>query len=720
MRKIVDALRAGYALPSRPPWTYGLVCGLAIGVPLLIGAMLNAPHEGASVALGAYLVAFGDASGIPYGARSRRLLAMTAFVTAGVGIGALMRPVPWVAVAVIGALAALSARSTWVGLPPVLGMVIAYFGGTSPGAAMLLPLTALGGLVLSAAVLAPWPMRRMRPLREAFATAFETLADLVEGGTGTPLPDARWEPLRRAASVALDDARTAYAYYGYPVAAVDRAPGLVLEALVRVFDETVALRSLRQAAGEAVRSTAWPEELDRALSAQARALRATPLGGGSECAAEAMAAAAGFAEHVESVREQALAGEERLSASAILGQVRRSVERLTVAVRAASALSLESARPAPRLPRFSLPAWPRWEQGLGAHPVRLGAITALAMALTIPIHSHLGKWFVITVLVSLRPTYGDTVDRVTLRIAGTTLGSAAAAVVLVLAPGSYTLALIVFVSASIGFALRGVSYGYWSIFSTPLVMLLSNYAVPLGWEAAEIRVILTMAGGVLALLGARLLWPRGERVRLPLRVADMLDAHAALARALAGQRLDGFDDLVDVAGRAADKVGESLDRLAKEPGGQPPEALRSALTYAGRVRDDTLTVAAVHRVNEAGSARASGLLDAVADRLFGLAHAVRTGERPAAADDLDEALEEVASRVGALARLRRGEVESGRAEQMTPVRREFLFIAAAHPALRTLAVDAVKLSAAVERGVPAGRGRRRPGRVGGAAGGSVS
>ncbi|WP_204027208.1 FUSC family protein [Sinosporangium siamense] len=699
MRKVVRALRAGYTLPSRPPWAHGLVCGIAVAVPLLVGALLGRPHEGATMALGAYLVAFGDASGIPYGARSRRLLRLTLFVTLGVAVGELVTPVPWLAVVVLGLLAVAGARWAWIGLPPVLGGVLTFFEGFHPEEGLRLPLTALGGLLLSVLVLAPWPTRRMRPLREAFDTAFERLADLIEAGAGDPLPDEQWQRLRRAASDALDDAKTAYAYYSAPTAALDRAPERLMQALVRVFDETVALRGLRSAAGEKVKSTAWRVALDRTMTAQADALRGLARGGGPGIPAEALAHAAGLAAETENVRARARAGRERLTASANLGQVLRSADRLVLAVRAAASLAAESVRFRPGLPRLPRPAWGWWGRGEGDHAVRLGAITAVAVAVMVGIHGDFGKWFVLTVLVSLRPTYGDTVDRVTLRIAGTALGSVAAAVLLALAPGPYTLVAIVFVAAAIGFALRAVSYGYWAIFSTPLVMLLSDYATPLGWEAAEIRVLLTVGGGLLALIGARLLWPHGERVRLPPRVADMLDAHAALARALAGQRVAGFEDLVDQAARAAGRVTESLDRLAKEPGGKAPEALRSAVAYAGRVRDDTLTLAAVQRASEAGSGRASGMLDAVADRLEGLAHAVRTGEEPPPADDLDEALEELASRVDTLAKRRRGELAEGRAEQMTSVRRELLFAAAAHPALRTLGADTVKLSAAISRGI---------------------
>ncbi|MEU7002880.1 FUSC family protein [Nonomuraea sp. NPDC046570] len=667
MRGAADALRTGFSLPARPPWGYGVLCGTAVAAPLLAGALAGDLRTGGLVALGTYLTAFGDTYGQPYGTRARNLFGQVVLIMLGFWLGSLVGPYPWVAVVCIGLVACAAGHWEAVGMSPVLATVIGFYDHLPPswGPSALL---GLGGLLFCAFALALWPVRRLDPLRQALREAAEALADMLDG---LDLPEEDWVEARERASEALEEAGTAAAPFHN--ADDERSPDRYVAALTRVFHESVALRTLRAQALEA-RPTV--PRLDEAVAALSEALREED----PEALREAIAAAGEFAEYAANVRVGGETDPEELRYAALLGQVRRCVDRIAVAVRASGVA--ERVRAAPRLPRLSwqIPVITRPPR----HAGRLGLATALAMALAVTIREPYAIWFVFTVLVGLQSTYGDTVDRVVLRVAGTVVGTAVAALILAVVPGPLTVVLIVWTFATIGFALREVSYAYWSVVATPLALMLTDFSTRIDWHAAGVRLLLTAAGGVAALLAARLLWPRGEAGRINGRVVDLLRTHGRLVRTLAERDLDELADHIEEAGRTADRLTESLDRLEKEPGGRAPAELRHAVDEARKVRDDVMLLSAVIRGGDTGWDATAAILDMVADRLETVAEAVKKGSRAPEGDELDWALAALASRVDTL-------MEEAAIREDTAVRRELRHTVAAHPALRAICADALRL-----------------------------
>ncbi|MER7128879.1 FUSC family protein [Streptosporangium saharense] len=688
MRRIAGALRGDFALAARPAWGYGLLCALAICLPLVAGVLSGHVREGAAAALGGYLTVFGDSPGLPYGARARKLLLTALMATLGVGLGQLIQPWPWLAAVVIGLVAASGAVWPVINTPAVLAVTLTYFAPMGMSLPARMAITAAGGLLITALVLVLWPVRRLQPLRAAFEEAGTALADLLVAAGRAPLSDESWESLRRRAVTTHDDASRAFSLYRVSQED-DRALERLLTTMDRIFRETIALRVLRAAAVQEDPEGEWVGALDETTEALAHALRGAVTPGGPATVSEAMDAVGRFADLNEEVRRAAHARRTPLPAAVLLGQIRRSLDRVGTAVRSISQQAEEAVEVGPRLPRFTRPRLPVFSTG--HHPVRLGLAVTLAMALMLLTHEHYAKWFVVTVLVSLRPAYRDTVDRVTLRGIGTAVGAAGAAVVLAIAPGHTYLIVFIGLCALLGFAFRGVSYGYWTMFATPLSLMLSDFTLPLDWGAAAARVTLTAAGGALALVFARLLWPRGHRASLTGRIVDTLERHAALVRALVDRDSKKVLERVSKASEAARLLADSLDRLDKEPGGSAPQRLRDAVTAARRVRDNALALLAVPApVEESGPTVA--LLDMVTDRLEDVAEAVRTGRPLKRADDFDHVLDELGAHVERLAERRLDEVAEGAADRMTGVRRGIMHAAAARPALNALGTEALKLA----------------------------
>ncbi|MEV4382421.1 FUSC family protein [Streptosporangium sp. NPDC049644] len=692
MRGLVDMLRADFRLSGPPAWTYGLLCMLVVCFPLLLGVLLGRLEEGASVALGGYLTLFGDAPGQLYGDRVRRLLTTTATVTLGSGLGALIHPHPWpIAAVVVGLVAAAGIYWRALGIPAVLSVTLTYFAPSGMGVLLHMGASACGGLLAVLAVMAIWPLRRRRPLRRTVEEAGTALADLLAGGGRAPLADESWESLRHRAATALKDLEAALSLYRV-VGEEDGSPERLPATLTRVFQQTIALRVLRAAAVETVEAragTEWTRELDEAIGALARALREAALLGGSAEMPGALAAVGRFADSVEEIRRTARAGDTPLPAAALLGQVTRCVDRIAMAVRSVEQQAAESVEMGPRLPKFVRSRKPVITTGY--HPIRVGLAVTAAMVLMLVIHEHYAKWFVVTVAVSLRPTYRDTVDRVRLRVLGTAVGAVAGAVVLAVAPGHLYLTLFVSVCAALGFALRGCSYGYWMMLATPLSLMLADFALSLDWGAAAARVVLTITGGVLALLFARLLWSRGYRATLTAAIAEVLDRHAALVRSLIDQDPREVNARISSATDAAGRLADSLDGLDKEPSGGAPRRLRDAVTVAGRLRDNALALFAIPPPgNESDPTGA--VLDLVADRLEKAAEGVRTDRPGTPPDDLDRALDELGAYVDELAARRLDELAEGAGDRMTGLRRSIRHAAAARPALRGLSAEAVRLA----------------------------
>ncbi|GAA4235521.1 putative membrane protein YccC [Streptosporangium album] len=691
MRKITEALRGDFVISRRPAWGYGLLCALGICLPLLFGVVSGHVPQGAAVALGGYLTTFGDAPGLPYGERIRKLLVATLLVTLGSGLGALIQPYPWPAVAVMGLVAMASAYWPVISISSVLAVALSYFSPASMSAPAHMGVTAAGGLLMTLLLVGLWPVRRLRPLRVAFEEAGEALAGLLEAAGRDQLSDESREALRRRAVTARDDAAKAFSRYW--ISEEDsRALERLLATLTRIFHETVALRVLRAAAVQTDIRTEWTAELDEATGALARALREAVTTGCSTAVPAALSAMGRFTERVEEIRLSAHAGGAPLPAAVLLGQIRRCLDRIGMAVRSVAQQAAEGVEIGPRLPRFGRLRKPVFSSG--PHPLRLGLAVTLAMALMLLAHEHYAKWFVVTVIVSLRPAYRDTVERVVLRATGTAVGATGAAVVLAVAPGQYYLIVFITACAALGFAFRGASYGYWTIFATPLSLMLSDFSLRLDWAAAALRVVLTIAGGALALLFARLLWPRGQRAELNGRMAEMLEEHAALVRSLADQEPDEVRARTFSAAEAADRFSDSLDQLDKEPGGSAPQRLRDAVPVARRLRDNVLALSALPPPGEESGPTAT-ILDMVADRLENVAEAVGT-ERPAApADDLDGVLDELGEHVDVLSARRLDEVAEGAADEMTGVRRGIRHAAAAQPALKGLSAEALRLASLI-------------------------
>jgi hypothetical protein len=109
------------------------------------------------------------------------------------------------------------------------------------------------------------------------------------------------------------------------------------------------------------------------------------------------------------------------------------------------------------------------------------------------------------------------------------------------------------------------------LFVTVMLVGMLEIAETIGWQIAAYRLLATLIGGMLAILGAYVLWPRWESMQFPARMAKALNANKnylfQIGRELQDKR--GFHARVVSDQRKAEAENNNLldtvKRLAQEP-----------------------------------------------------------------------------------------------------------------------------------------------------------
>jgi uncharacterized membrane protein YccC len=230
--------------------------------------------------------------------------------------------------------------------------------------------------------------------------------------------------------------------------------------------------------------------------------------------------------------------------------------------------------------------------------LRVAVVTTIAVALTDLYELKRGYWVTITVIVILQPYTGVTFTRAVQRVIGTVLGALLAAGLGAWFHDPRAVLVIVTIFVACCVALMPLNYAAFSVFLTPTFVLLAEASAG-EWNLAGTRVMNTLLGGALALVGSRLLWPSPERDRFPAYAATALRANLEYVRVV----LERYDDRSHEAsqamrdgrravGLATINAEESLQRALSEVHGRE-SALAPALTLLAYIRRFTATVAAL-------------------------------------------------------------------------------------------------------------------------------
>jgi hypothetical protein len=209
--------------------------------------------------------------------------------------------------------------------------------------------------------------------------------------------------------------------------------------------------------------------------------------------------------------------------------------------------------PATRRQRAGLPASTKMA-------VQLAAALSAAFALG---HLTFGRhwtWVVVTVYVVSAGNRGrgDVLYKSMLRVAGATVGTAAATLIAgSVPPGSRLAVVAIFCVLAVGTWLRTYNYAFWAMCMTAALALLYGYFGESGGHILGVRMLAILLGAALGIASAWLLLPVRTHDVLRRRVADALAALTEVLQAIRG-------DLEAVPSRAAQfsAAVRSLDQIA--------------------------------------------------------------------------------------------------------------------------------------------------------------
>ncbi len=673
LHRALSEVRAATALaPARPAYAAGLRAAIATVAPLIADHVLVL-GGGTWMSLAGFSGALADKGG-PYRTRAATLGAVTLAGALVVTLGTLGGTHPAFAIPLSFAVAlacslgrAYGSAGASVGLAALSMYVIALGyppeAGTETAAAALARagFVVIGGAWAMLVALVLWPLRPYRPVRLAVAAAYRALADYADevasssrSGEGVTNP-----PRVRAA---LETARAALATVrrGRPGES-GRGERLVVlgETADQLFGQLIGLSDVAESTPVDTRDAGAQAALADAVTAFAQSMRA--IADGIEAEDEAVPVSVTWQGDALRARLSAPSAESADDARLHYQQAAALLDRLAqyAGVAAATVAGLNTGTPIPPLERAQEvedpeagPTWLAplravlsWDSVVLRFALRVGLITAAAVALTAALDLKRGYWVTITAVMILQPYTGATSVRAVQRVLGTVVGGMLTAGLAALFHDPLAIFALVFVFALLSVALLPLNYAAFSVFLTPTFVLLAEASTG-DWHLAGVRILNTVLGGGLALLGSQLLWPSPESERLPGYLARTITALRQYL-ALVVQR---FDDRSEDASRALREarrqVGlailnaeESFQRLLGEHRG-PVEALAPVMTLLTYTRRFTASIAALalsrHSVDAVPAEALAPFARAADAALADVAGALAAGRAPAPLAELPE------------------------------------------------------------------------------------
>lgn len=586
----------------------------AVALPLLVGEVLGIPQLGLA-ALGALLTCFSD----PGGPVARRVPAVVSYaVLAGVGYGffgwlAAINPYISALIAGLVIFCASFARifgQSGMQVGNLLSVAIVLALG-APNPSWMDAILRGGNFWAGASwaallTLVIWQTHPHAAARRALADVARKLAILSDElsrfsrGEGSPQGfDERVLEYRGQIREAIETARSV-------ALETFRRKGLVsvrgaqislrLESFERIFGALIALSE--QVEGEPRPLCPESLKLMRLTSAWLRAVAAEIV---VDKVAEPARKQASLA-HLQDILHMLPDTAERHILAII-------VEQLAVMTTMSQAALSSASAPVAMAPRWRVITPIRqnltWSSSPFRHAVRVAIIATPVLAITSKYGGPYAHWATITLIFCLQPYFAATWSRTAERCGGTVLGGMIAAGIGFLVHTDFQLALAMLPLTLCAFALRSVNFGLYIAAITPMVVLLVEQLVPSGKSelyVAMSRVLWSLLGGGLSVLGSALLWPGFEAPKLSVFVETARREHLAYVNEVFAALLGrGEWGRVEVARRAAglasNNLEASLARALAEPHGKHEELLMktAAADAAMRRLAGRLSLLAVER-----------------------------------------------------------------------------------------------------------------------------
>jgi uncharacterized membrane protein YccC len=474
---------------------YALRCTIGVAIPLVIAALAGNPAAGVPAAIGAFITGFTSLQGI-YRTRLAAVLAAAIGMSVTTFVGALAAhstPALVAATAIaayaFGTIGQLGPAASTVALNSFVAFVLFSSQPLAPATAALdSALVLAGGLIQALLLLVAWPTARGVVERAALAAVYRRLAEYATAiAKGTPsLPPIT--PFATARQVLADP---------QPFASAAE-----LARFNRLLEDSEAIR--------------------KRLGALASTIASDPKDEAAR--ADAASVAKGL-----DVVAKVLDGTERIE----IDSAQVDAPHLRDALEAAAMLATG------RLPKLGLLSRPLPGPYVQNHidffardSLRFALVLSVAMVLGRHFAADRGYWIPLTAALVLKPDFQTTFFRGAARIAGTIVGAVVASAVIVVTGHQPLLQVSgILLATAAAYLTFNPNYALFTVAITSFVVLVLGMRGLPGTTTIDARLLDTLAGGALAMIGYVIL-PSWERKRTPVLLAELLDAQRRLAVAI--------------------------------------------------------------------------------------------------------------------------------------------------------------------------------------------
>ncbi|MEH2371856.1 FUSC family protein [Nostoc sp.] len=688
--------------PGKPAISNGLRAALALGVPMLIGQLINQRESGLFIGLIAYFVNLANVGG-PYRIKARAMVAATLGIAVSVFVGTLVAKVPaltvvltflWGLASGLGSLYGNAGAN--VGLVVGISFIstIAQPGNLQVALMRSLLCLIAGGWAMQLS-LVMWPFKPYDPLRIAVAACFSAIANYIQAFVGKVAKPENILEIRQALETArttlgtLRIGQSARSWMNEQLLVLiqdgDRLLGSVigLIELLETYCQQQQYHAVQQLVDDAL------AQISVILQAIAKAISGKPSSidlGNLNRIYEAL-------KEQESLQRTAIAGSETdyttlVALSNLVLMIEKLIKQLQYTAQTAKSLADHRKMSQRDVDRLLLVADEQrsllnllkenltLDSAIFRHALRIGLSLTVGVILYSITNLPMGYWVTLTIMLVLKPNLGATFQRFFQRVGGTILGAVLAAVLLATITSQPVLDTIILLTVFFGVSLIRFNYGYSVVFLSIFVLLIIDIGHPIGWQFAGFRVLNTLIGAGLAFASHYFIWPNWERDRLPSQLATALrECHKYFSDVMAVYQGKKERDSTIISqrrqtGLAIGNAQASFQGLLREPKMHKElvEPVMTLLMYMGRFTN-AVTVLAVHLEHFRGTVPLPELETFVCQislLLEQLADSVQQEITPPPLPDLEETLQKIQPHLQALrtARIQELTVNQGH----TPIR----------------------------------------------------
>lgn len=577
--------------PGKPAILYSLRTLLAVGGPIGVGFILGHPAASTTAVIAAMFVGMVDGGGA-YRQKATLMLAATIGVTVALLIANLVSSTLWLSIPttflvmfIAGLMGLFGTPAATVSLVTSIMFIISLAKFASfPDLSTVLQQCALclaGGIWVMVLSLGLWVLRPYAPVMKASATCYATLSKFVRMASEIPLnPEARreWvEQILQAQDSMIKDLTSARSVWS-AVWAGREAGNLRGNQLLVLIEDTnqinnsvVALIELLAICCKQQRFAIAPtrplfqplhREIQQVMAQSATAVQfvSDSIAKGNSVHLEDLDRSLEALEHQWQVLRSSILNQastiqtddyaDLVSMGAIITSLQAIGEQIHTTAEIATDLQRKEGHSIAQL-EFYRPMQPEhssiidilrnnltFDSVLFRHALRLALIVTAAELLALLLQLPRGYWVTLTAVVALKPNFGDTSERTLQRVVGTTLGGIIGIALVVLIHNPVVILVCILVLLVIAMSVRSLSYAIFITLLTPIVILLLNVTSQGGWEIGGLRILDSLIGGTLALLGSYLLFPSWERQQLPAQLVTTIQANLAYFQQVAASYLN--------------------------------------------------------------------------------------------------------------------------------------------------------------------------------------